>query len=341
MAEILAFLYAAALVSTLSIASILLLRTPLRRTFGASPAYLSWLTVPVALLALALPGPRSTLTALPLPGRLVDAVTDAIVRATTATSTAANVIFVLWVTGATLAAALLMLRQRRFIRSLGRLVRQHGVAYAAPRGVTPIIVGCLRPVIVLPQNFESRYTREEQALILAHERTHVRRGDLIALALWSLIRCLLWFNPLIHLATEPFRFDQELACDASTLRASGGSRKAYASALLKTLVVDTAAAPLSSAWHAHDPLKQRVLSLRTPRPTRAQQLLGLAVIGALVCAAAWGSGALQPIGAYHLAIGPKPAPAMCPLEATKKRLLLAHEATAQHTHSNSRDLTGG
>ena len=340
MAEILALLYAATLVSTLAIGSILLLRHPLRRSFGASPAYLSWLTVPVALLALVLPGPRTTLSAFPLSRILTESVAGTIVRATTATSAAASVIFVLWAAGALIAASLLMLRQRRFVRSLGRLTRRHGVAYAAPAGVTPVVVGCLRPVIVLPQDFELRYTREEQALILAHERTHVRRGDLIALAVWSLIRCLLWFNPLAHLATHALRFDQELACDASTLKASGRSRKAYASALLKTLVAESAA-PLSSAWHARQPFRQRLLSLCAPQPTLANHCLGLAMIGALVCTAAWGSAVLQPVGAYDVAISRKPATAMCPLQAAKTRLLLVNGATAQHTRSNSGAPTGG
>lgn len=340
MAELLALLYAAALVSALSITLILLLRAPLRRSFGASPVYLSWLTVPVALVALALPGPRHALIAVPPSAMLADSVTGVIVRATTATSAAATVIFVLWVAGAVITGALLMLRQRRFIRGLGRLVRQHDVAYAAPPGVTPVVVGCLRPVIVLPRDFASRYTREEQALILAHERTHVRRGDLFALALWSSIRCLLWFNPLTHLATHPFRFDQELACDASTLKATGRSRKAYASALLKTLVVESTA-PLSNAWHSQKPFKQRLLSLCAPRPRLANRCLGLAVIGVLVCAAASGSAALQPIGAYHLAIARKPPTAVCPLEAARTRPLLVNGATAQHAPPNSSDPAGG
>jgi beta-lactamase regulating signal transducer with metallopeptidase domain len=233
-----------------------------------------------------------------------------------------------------------MLRQRRFILSLGRLVRQRGFAYAVPAGVAPVVVGCLRPVIVLPHDFDSRYTPEEQALIIAHERTHVRRGDLLALALWSSIRCLLWFNPLTHLATHPFRFDQELACDASTLRACGRSRKAYASALLKTLVVESTA-PLSSAWHAHHPFRQRLQSLCAPRPTLANRCLGLAMIGALVCAAAWESAALQPIGAYHVAIARKPATAICPLKAAKTRLLLVNGATAQQARPDTSDPTGG
>jgi bla regulator protein BlaR1 len=325
MAEILTLLYTAALVSTLAILGVLLLRGPLRHWFGATPAYLAWFAVPVALLAALAPDPGRALATLPLPGVVYDRATDEILLATAATSHLARAICGLWAAGVVLSALILCLRQRRFVRSLGRLVPAQGVAYAAPAGVSPVVVGWLRPLIVLPHDFESRYTEEERTLILAHERMHVRRGDLFANAAWTLMRCLLWFNPLAHVATSRFRFDQELACDASTLRGAGRSPKVYATAMLKTLIAD-ASAPLSSAWQASHPLKQRLLGLRRPRPTLVRRCAGLASIAALMCAAAWGAGALQPVTAYREATGPKAAGTMCPLEARRRRWLLVDNA---------------
>jgi bla regulator protein blaR1 len=61
---------------------------------------------------------------------------------------------------------------------------------------------------VVPADFESRYTLRERDMILSHERMHVRRGDQLANGLCTLIRCLLWFNPLMHLATDCFRLKE-------------------------------------------------------------------------------------------------------------------------------------
>ncbi|MGD3580303.1 M56 family metallopeptidase, partial [Xanthomonas citri pv. citri] len=42
----------------------------------------------------------------------------------------------------------------------------------------PVSVGLWRPRIVLPMDFDTRYSAAERTLILAHERLHLRRGDL-------------------------------------------------------------------------------------------------------------------------------------------------------------------
>ncbi len=93
-----------------------------------------------------------------------------------------------------------------------------GLPLAESRGVDgPVAIGLLRPRIVLPYDFLSRYTSQEQALALHHEWIHHRRGDLwwnlVALALLALH----WFNPVAWIAFRAFRADQELACDAAVL----------------------------------------------------------------------------------------------------------------------------
>ena len=313
MAEVLALLYTAGLASSLVILCVLLLRAQLRHLFGPAVAYAAWFTVPVALLALLVP-PASD-AVLPARNPIFVSADDLIVSVTTSTSGIAGGLFATWLSGALLWAAVLLLRQLQFVRSLGPLRVHNGLAYTPRTAVSPVVVGLIRPLIVLPSDFYSRYTPDERALILAHERMHLRRGDLIANAVWSAIRCLLWFNPLTHLATGRFRFDQELACDANTLKDPGRSRKTYATAMLKTLLPESSA-PVSSSWQSSHPLQQRLLGLKKSPLPAPRRILGHVLIGLLLGVLGYGAWALQPAAAYRLATR-QPVAEMCPLEAKK------------------------
>jgi len=313
MAEVLALLYTAGLASSLVIVCVLLLRAQLRHLFGPAVAYAAWFTVPVALLALLMPAAWDAV--LPARNPIFVSADDLIVSVTTSTSGIASGLFTIWLGGALLCAAVLLLRQLQFVRSLGALRVHEGLAYTPRTAVGPVVVGLIRPLIVLPADFYSRYTPDEQALILAHERMHLRRGDLIANAVWSAIRCLLWFNPLTHLATSRYRFDQELACDANTLKDPGRSRKTYATAMLKTLLPDSSA-PVSSSWQASHPLQQRLLGLKASPLSAPRRVLGHVLVGLLLGLLGYGAWGVQPAAAYRLATQ-QPAAAMCPLEAKK------------------------
>lgn len=313
MAEVLALLYTAGLASSLVILCVLLLRAQLRHLFGPAVAYAAWFTVPVALLALLIPPASDAL--LPARNPIFVSADDLIVSVTTSTSGIAGGLFATWLSGALLWASVLLLRQLQFVRSLGPLRVHNGLAYTPRTAVSPVVVGLIRPLIVLPSDFYSRYTPDERALILAHERMHLRRGDLIANAVWSAIRCLLWFNPLTHLATGRFLFDQELACDANTLKDPGRSRKTYATAMLKTLLPESSA-PVSSSWQSSHPLQQRLLGLKKSPLPAPRRILGHVLIGLLLGVLGYGAWALQPAAAYRLATR-QPVAEMCPLEAKK------------------------
>ena len=81
----------------------------------------------------------------------------------------------------------------------------------------PAVLGVFRPKVILPVDFEFRYTRLERLLVFSHERTHLRRGDAVWNAVVALVRCLLWFNPLVHLASNYLREDQEFSSDAAVV----------------------------------------------------------------------------------------------------------------------------
>lgn len=108
----------------------------------------------------------------------------------------------------------------------------------------PAVTGLFRPLLLLPSFFEEAFDPEERRLILLHELTHVRRGDLPVNAVVFLLQALHWCNPIVWFAFNRFRADRELACDSAVLAMNReDERSRYGHALLK---VESAMAPV--AW---------------------------------------------------------------------------------------------
>jgi hypothetical protein len=165
---------------------------------------------------------------------------------------------------------------------------------AVRRGVAgPAVVGFVRPRIVTPADFERRFTTREQAVVLAHERAHIRRQDARANALVATARCLCWFNPFIHVAAFLMRIDQELACDATVVARHPKARRPYAEAMLKAEFADRPL-PLGCFWPAgtEHPLTERIAMLKLNRPSPLNRLAGGAAL-VVLCGgsglAAWAS----------------------------------------------------
>lgn len=287
--EFLVTLMETTLASSLAIALVLVLRRPLRRFAGAGIAYAAWASVPLAAIAVLLPESQSPVAG---PMLLVDAwhtATSGVVDATQTIGVGTAMSWS-WLIGALAFSSVLVIRQVRFLHRLQRR-DESGEEPGEPLG--PAVVGLLRPRIVLPADFAQRYTPEEQVLVLEHEREHLRRGDLPAQALCSLLCCLFWFNPLVHLGAARFRFDQELACDADVIRAFPNSRRTYGDAMFKTQLAGFGL-PLGCHWQSVHPLKERIAMLRQPLPGLLRRRSGLALLAVMFTIGTYTVWAAQP-----------------------------------------------
>jgi bla regulator protein blaR1 len=257
--------------SSVSVLVVALLRAPLRRVTGAQAAYWLWLMVPSSAVAALLPAPSAALTTIAVPARVF------VLAGASAPARYAVIGVLVWAAGASVMLAFAVHRQRTFERSLGSLTSLPNGAYQSLSAAEPMLVGAWRPRVVLPADFEMRYTQEERALVLAHERAHLRRGDALANAVASGCLCLSWFNPLMYWAVGQFRFDQELACDASVLAATGTARRRYAVALLKAqLAADSVRfVPAGCSWQSSHRLKQRIAVLKRPLPSYMRRAFGV------------------------------------------------------------------
>jgi beta-lactamase regulating signal transducer with metallopeptidase domain len=126
-------------------------------------------------------------------------------------------------------------------------------------------------------NFEAMYNAEEQSLVLAHERGHIKRRDTWVNALAAIWLCVFWFNPLVYWAISRLRMDQELACDAMVLADSKAISRKYASALFKTQLVNESVwrLPVGCHWQSIHPLNERVAMLKQPLPRFLRRFGGM------------------------------------------------------------------
>lgn len=261
--------------------AVLVGRETVRQRFGAEVAYRLWIVVPIAAIAALVPPAEATRIVPPGDGPHFDpiwAATQSLAQAP------AGKLLVAWLAGAVVAMAVLALRQLRFLA-------------LARRGLAgPAVAGVLAPRVIMPADAETQFTPEERALVRAHERAHIDRGDPRTNGLIALAQCLLWFNPLIHLAAHTARLDQELACDAQVLAHRAGQRRRYAETLLKTQL-GAVAAPLGCHWlagAASHPLEQRIRALRQPAPDFKRQDHGAIALLCALAIAAFGAWRAQP-----------------------------------------------
>jgi hypothetical protein len=154
------------------------------------------------------------------------------------------------------------------------------------------VMGFLRPRIVTPADFSTRFEANERELILAHEQIHLSRGDALVNAAVAMFRCICWFNPMIHAGARAMRIDQELSCDAAVLERRPKERRAYAETLLKSQLA-TRPLPLGCYWPSgrQHPLEIRIEMLGHSPASWSRRLVAagaIAAVGAGGCLSAWG-----------------------------------------------------
>ena len=278
---------------------VLALRRRLRQAFGATVAYAAWALVPAAVVAVSLPAATVTVAAAPVAMLVTAAAAPLAAVPVAAPFDAVPWLLAAWLAGVAVMVLRLGRQQRAFRRGLGRLrLRADGLQQAESVAGLPAAIGLLRPAIVVPADFDSRYSGEERALMHAHERCHIVRGDLQINALLAGLRSVFWFNPLLHYATGHFRHDQELACDQHVIARHPRGRRAYGEAMFKTQLASQPL-PLGCHWAAFHkvpshPLKERIAMLKQPTPTAARWIGGGALVVVLALGVGFAAWSAQP-----------------------------------------------
>ena len=112
----------------------------------------------------------------------------------------------------------------------GRAFAPETIDVRADEGGTPWTWGHVRPVVVLPRDFDN-WPRHQQDAVLAHELGHIRRRDCLTDGISRWLCNLFWFQPLIWVVWLRQRRYAEEACDDAALE-DGADPCDYAETLL-------------------------------------------------------------------------------------------------------------
>ena len=97
---------------------------------------------------------------------------------------------------------------------------------------TPIVVGLLRPMILLPAAMIGGLTTQQLESILAHEMAHIRRFDLPINLFQRIVESMFFFHPAVWFVSRNIDIEREKATDDFALNA-GCEPVRYADALLR------------------------------------------------------------------------------------------------------------
>ncbi|WMT01955.1 M56 family metallopeptidase [Lysobacter yananisis] len=136
----------------------------------------------------------------------------------------------------------------------------------------PMVVGLLRPTVLLPRPLSERLEADALRDILRHEFAHIRRGDLWSAAAVQLARAAFWWNPFLGALQSRLDLAREMACDARA--AAGGSGVYFAGSLIDSAEV------LLELGERPEPLAVAMLQRRSHLAQRIDGLLAAFPAGA-------------------------------------------------------------
>ena len=106
-------------------------------------------------------------------------------------------------------------------------VRRAVDVLVSARAAVPMVVGVLRPVVLLPVSAVTGLSARQLELLLAHELAHVKRLDPLVNVFQCVVEAVLFYHPSVWMVSRLVRREREFCCD-DVATASGGDRLLYA-----------------------------------------------------------------------------------------------------------------
>ncbi|HVF47828.1 MAG TPA: M56 family metallopeptidase [Pyrinomonadaceae bacterium] len=134
---------------------------------------------------------------------------------------------------------------------------------------TPIAVGVLSPIVIVPASLFLQMSPRELETIIAHELIHIRRYDPLVNMLQSLVEVIFFYHPAVWWMSAQIRREREFAADAAVLDVFRDSHTVYASALANLeeirLMANGQVPSLASAANGGNLMQriQKILKIKT------------------------------------------------------------------------------
>ena len=85
----------------------------------------------------------------------------------------------------------------------------------------PLVIGWIKPVILLPASVALRMDSSQLAMVIAHELGHIRRYDYLLNLFQVVVETVLFYHPVIRWMSRQVRQERENCCDDLVLKTCG------------------------------------------------------------------------------------------------------------------------
>ena len=152
------------------------------------------------------------------------------------------------------------------------------------RVAVPMVVGWLRPVVLLPASAITGLTAQQLEAVLAHELAHIRRYDCLVKLIQAVVETLLFYHPAVWWVSGRIRQESEHYSDELAVEVCG-DRRTYAKALARVAELGSRKPHLAAAANGGEILSRirRVVGVRVQgEATSSRWLAGLIALGAIL-----------------------------------------------------------
>jgi len=158
------------------------------------------------------------------------------------------------------------------------------------RAQVPMVIGFVKPVILMPAAAMAQLSTEQLESILLHELAHIKRHDYLVNILQTVVETILFFNPFAWLVSANIRREREHCCDDLVLDHTR-EPLSYATALAALAAppgyVDSfTVAASGQSDHLFNRIK-RIMEMKKNQFSYSRVAAAILIVSAITCSVAW------------------------------------------------------
>src|SRR5215217_114126 len=166
----------------------------------------------------------------------------------------------------------------------------------------PVVIGSLKPVLLLPAAAMAGLSPQQIEAVLAHELAHIRRHDYLVNLVQSIVETVLFYHPGVWWVSHTIRVEREHCCDDLAVSVCGDALL-YARALtnIETLRHERIGIAMAASSGSLLSRVRRLLGVRPPERLAASGWVVLSLTAILVASAGvvgWLGGALKLVPSF-------------------------------------------
>ncbi len=188
------------------------------------------------------------------------------------------------------------LLKRFYIKRNARLVESFLVK-------TPMVIGYLKPMVVVPVGIFTQLPFNQIEAILAHELAHIKRNDFLINIIQSVVELLFFYHPVIYQISKHIREERENCCDDIALsHCSDSSQYVKALAQIEGILPVSPRQAVAFVKQKHNLFNRmkRILNPKTMKTKLSDRIIaGIIIIAGFSILMLTGAAALHNISGEH------------------------------------------